>query len=328
MKCTFRTLVVTLSLLTLTFFIGCSTDTSLNSPTNTDSQNFQNEPGDSRCFWEREGVIELEGVDVSYKIQGRGIPCIVFASSKMYPRVLSWNLRRHFQFIFLDARWFGEVTDPENKLNFTMDDIANDIETVKNALGYDKVAVMGHSVHGVVVAEYAKRYPESVSHLIFLGSSPTGLINVLQEASGFWSENASSERQLQMAANMDSLANMDMSNMLPHEQFITQYVLEAPKYWDNYNYDCSWVWNGVTFDVEMVNYLYSLVYFFDLSGINAPIFAAHGTQDFSIPYTLWDQYGGVANDLTVELFTNSGHYPMVEEWWKFDCKLLNWIYNN
>jgi proline iminopeptidase len=50
----------------------------------------------------------------------------------------------------------------------TWDKLTADAEALRQALGFEKWAVLGHSFGGMVALEYALRYPESLSHLLLL----------------------------------------------------------------------------------------------------------------------------------------------------------------
>jgi proline iminopeptidase len=50
----------------------------------------------------------------------------------------------------------------------TWDNLTADAEALRQALGFDKWAVLGHSFGGMVALEYALRYPQSLSHLLLL----------------------------------------------------------------------------------------------------------------------------------------------------------------
>ena len=50
----------------------------------------------------------------------------------------------------------------------TWDNLTADADVLRDKLGFEKWAVLGHSFGGHVAIEYALRYPERVSHLILL----------------------------------------------------------------------------------------------------------------------------------------------------------------
>ncbi len=50
----------------------------------------------------------------------------------------------------------------------TWENLTADAEALRQTLGFDKWAVLGHSFGGMVALEYALRYPQSLSHLILM----------------------------------------------------------------------------------------------------------------------------------------------------------------
>lgn len=305
------------------FFSGCEQFAEL---LTTELVDLKKEGG---CTWVTHSKqVDLPGATVQVKVKGWGeTPCIVFASSKMYPRVISRELYDDFTFFFVDARWFGEITDSSAMLKFDIQTITKDIDIVRQEMGLEKVAIMGHSIHGTYAMEYARAYPENVSHVVVLGGTPTGLIGVGGAAPAFWEANASSERKEVMASNMQEFTALDVTGMEADDVFILNYVYEAPKYWKNPYYNCAWVWEDVDINTEMIDLVYGLFLTFDPTGIEAPIYAAIGKHDFAIPYTLWEQAEseGSFSNLTVGYYENSGHYPMFEEVERFNEELTAWV---
>ena len=50
----------------------------------------------------------------------------------------------------------------------TLENLTADADALRQTLGFDKWAVLGHSFGGHVALEYALRYPQSLSHLILM----------------------------------------------------------------------------------------------------------------------------------------------------------------
>jgi proline iminopeptidase len=73
----------------------------------------------------------------------------------------------HFTLVFYDHRCNGRSAGAEVS-SMTWENLAADAEALRQALGFDKWAVLGHSFGGMVALEYALRYPESLSHLVLL----------------------------------------------------------------------------------------------------------------------------------------------------------------
>ena len=52
----------------------------------------------------------------------------------------------------------------------TMENLTADAEALREALGFERWAVLGHSFGGNVALEYALRYPQSLSHLVLVNT--------------------------------------------------------------------------------------------------------------------------------------------------------------
>jgi proline iminopeptidase len=50
----------------------------------------------------------------------------------------------------------------------TWENLTADAEALRQELGFERWAVLGHSFGGMVALEYALRYPASLSHLVLL----------------------------------------------------------------------------------------------------------------------------------------------------------------
>jgi proline iminopeptidase len=72
-----------------------------------------------------------------------------------------------FTLIFYDHRCNGRSTGAPVS-SMTWENLTTDADALRQRLGYDKWAVLGHSFGGQVALEYALRYPDSLSHLVLL----------------------------------------------------------------------------------------------------------------------------------------------------------------
>jgi pimeloyl-ACP methyl ester carboxylesterase/DNA-binding winged helix-turn-helix (wHTH) protein len=82
------------------------------------------------------------------------------------------TLARHFTLIRYDQRCNGlSDRDPEN---VCLDSLVGDLVAVMDAAGIARAPIFGHSQGCAVAATFAARYPERVSHLVFLGGYARG----------------------------------------------------------------------------------------------------------------------------------------------------------
>lgn len=80
-------------------------------------------------------------------------------------------LSEHMQLIYLDMRGCGR-SDRGPRSTYTLDNNIDDLEALRKYLGLEKVIVLGHSYGGMVAQSYALRYPNSVSALLLIATTP------------------------------------------------------------------------------------------------------------------------------------------------------------
>jgi proline iminopeptidase len=78
-------------------------------------------------------------------------------------------LADQFTLIFYDHRCNGRSEGAEVS-SMTFENLTADADALRQALGFDKWAVLGHSFGGNVALEYALRYPQSLSHLVLMNT--------------------------------------------------------------------------------------------------------------------------------------------------------------
>jgi len=81
------------------------------------------------------------------------------------------HLRRDRRAIAVDLRGHGK-SDPARDGDYSIDAMANDIDSVSKALGLNRFVLVGHSMGGSVSIEYAGRHPEMVAGLLL--ADPSG----------------------------------------------------------------------------------------------------------------------------------------------------------
>jgi len=274
----------------------------------------------------------VKGEKVYYQIEGTGIPCLIlsYADTQFYQRTFSGNLRKNLQLIFTDLS--GGYSDPRSIDEMTLDSVMDDIDGIRRELNLDRMAMVGHSAHVLLTLEYARRYPENLSHIILMGLGPKWwqLDDYRKIQDDYWDEFASDERKEAYSKNMMELTEERLGSVSPGEAFILWYVASAPKYWYDSDFDCSHLWEGAKLNREVIDRLFEVVLKdYDatsyLSEIECPVLLAMGRYDFANPPPLWDGEKEKLQDCTYYLFERSGHHPQIEEQALFDERLIDWI---
>lgn len=280
-----------------------------------------------------DGVVDLGGVPLRYRIEGEGQVCLVIGSSVCYPRVFSEELRRHLQLVFVDLRHFVEPRhfssanpsfDPDR---ITLDTYAADIEQVRVALGLGEVVVMGHSIHSTVALEYARRYPDHVVGVVAIGGSASSDDNAASDE--LWETTASAERKELFEQRRAELTPELRASLSPAEYFVHRYVALGPWRWYDARTDSSWLWEDVVPDMPVFDRLGALLDPYDLAQgpgqITVPTLIAQGRYDFGVPWTLWESNMHKLPRGTLVIFDRSAHFPSLEEPERFDQTLVSWL---
>jgi proline iminopeptidase len=277
------------------------------------------------------GSIDEDGFRLRYRIEGAGLPAIVIGSSVYYPRAFSENLRKHLRLVFMDHRGFGVSPGPVDVSAFALPVLVDDVERLRQTLDLDRVIVIGHSGHAFMALEYAKKYPQHVTHVVMIGIAPDLSVAGTAAADRYWQESVSPERKAALAENVRRLPDDQLAKLPPDRQFIENYIRDGPKIWYDYRFDSSPLWVGVEVNADVLGYVWGTV-FRDiditrgLSDLTRPVLLALGRYDFVVaPPSSWDRVRAQFRDLTVRVFEHSGHTPQLEEAALFDRELIRWL---
>ena len=121
-----------------------------------------------------EGLVDAHGVLIYYTTVGRGAPLMIVhggpGASHDYFLPYLLPLARTNKLIFIDERGSGRSEKLEDTSQYTVENMVEDVEAVRLALGLGKINLLGHSYGGVLAQAYALKYQKNLSHLI-LGST-------------------------------------------------------------------------------------------------------------------------------------------------------------
>lgn len=277
------------------------------------------------------GTIDSGQFDLDYRIEGTGTPAIVIGFPRYYSQVFSKSLRSHLRLVFADHRGSAPSPGDVPLSEYSLERISDDIELVRTELELGPVVIIGHSGHGLMALEYAKRYPDSVSHVVVIGISPDLSDESGSQAAMYWDELASAERKAALERNWDGAPEEAPEDTYPGENFIKSYVRNGPRAWYDYNFDSMPFWKGVEVNMDMFNHVWgTLLAEIDitrnLETLDRPVLLALGKYDFLIaPPSSWNPIKPKFKSLTMRVFEQSGHTPQFEEAELFDAELLGWL---
>lgn len=114
--------------------------------------------------------MSIREVSLFVKVVGHGYPLVLMhgGPGMDYTSLLPFTaLADQFTLVFYDHRCNGR-SEGADVSTMTWDNLLADADALRQALGFDRWAVLGHSFGGNVALEYALRYPHNLSHLLLL----------------------------------------------------------------------------------------------------------------------------------------------------------------
>lgn len=275
------------------------------------------------------GTIECDNFQLHYQIEGSGKPVMVIGSAIYYPRTFSENLRDHLQLIFMDHRGFTPPGPILDKSLFSLDVILDDINRLRQKLGLEKIIIMGHSGHGFMALEYAKKYPNYVSHVVLIGMGPSNSTKNQEISDQYFQDSVCPKRKAILEENLKQLPQEIQAD--PYNRFITFCLRFGARSWYDYEFDASNLWKDVKVNMQIIDYLWGEVFrdidiTKELEEFNKPVFLGLGQFDFLVaPFFTWYPITKKFKNMTIRLFEKSSHTPQFEEPELFDRELLTWL---
>jgi len=114
--------------------------------------------------------IPIRGLSLFVKVLGHGYPLALMHGGPGADHHSMLPLRPcadQFTLVLYDHRCNGR-SEGADVSSMTWENLTADAEALREKLGFEKWAVLGHSFGGMVALEYAVRYPDHLSHLLLL----------------------------------------------------------------------------------------------------------------------------------------------------------------
>ena len=117
-------------------------------------------------------TMQIRDVALYVKVVGQGYPLLLMHGGPGLDHTSLLPLQKmadQFTLVFYDQRCNGRSQGAE-LTSMTFENLTSDAEALRQVLGFDQWAVLGHSFGGNVALEYALRHPQSISHLILVNT--------------------------------------------------------------------------------------------------------------------------------------------------------------
>jgi proline iminopeptidase len=115
-------------------------------------------------------TMPIRDVSLFVKVIGQGYPLLVMHGGPGMDHTSMLPLQPcadQFTLIFYDHRCNGR-SEGAQVSSMTWENLTADAEALRQRLGFEQWAVLGHSFGGMVALEYALRYPQRLSHLLLM----------------------------------------------------------------------------------------------------------------------------------------------------------------
>lgn len=117
-------------------------------------------------------TIQIRDASLFVEVIGQGYPLLLMHGGPGLDHTTLLSLKPladQYTLIFYDHRCNGRSNGADVS-SMTFENLTADADTLRQMLGFDTWAVLGHSFGGNVALEYALRYPQSLSHLVLMNT--------------------------------------------------------------------------------------------------------------------------------------------------------------
>ena len=281
-----------------------------------------------------EGYITVNGVAHFYRTVGHGEPFVVLHGGpgmwhdELFPYFD--DLARDHRVIFYDQRGNGRSLMPEiTKENFTVDWLVSDLDELRNAWGFDRLGIIGHSWGGLLGMYYATRHPKRVKRLVLVDAAPINTDLLIQSYRALVDRFPTGEwERLEAMYGSDAYQAGDPACLNAAMRLSEGPTFHVPaareEYFDLVAFDAVTARNMVAIAEPAQIIKQRVTVQDDLGKIDCPTLIVHGAEDFIVP-----EAPRLAQELipgaALAVIPDSGHYPFIEQPEAFTQALRSFI---
>lgn len=161
-------------------------------------------PGTAEGQRARQGMVSMENARLFYEVIGTGEPIIVVHGGPgldhgyLQPGLDALATRHTL--VYYDQRGTGRSGATLDSVTINIDTFVEDIEALRQTLGFERVSVLGHSFGSLIALQYAMRHPESLRALI--------LMNPVEPGARYREATAERQRARQTGEDREEMAEL------------------------------------------------------------------------------------------------------------------------
>ncbi len=254
--------------------------------------------------------------DQSYEVYTRGngkIPLLIVGPASLFmPKgrlPADWD--KQFTLYFIDI--FSKPVPESTRKNLTLNDFVAQIDSIRNQLKLEKIALFAHSAPGIIALEYSIQYPEETLFTILIGTMPKWGKYKNNQTNNYFDANASQRRKQTFLHDQRQLA----SSIRP-PSFKMMYNARRSHFYRNYHAYKD-IMKNTSQDSLLIYHYFNQIQDYDLNRRYDDItlekalsktFIGLGLYDYSCPYYCWTEDMRVTPK-NIYVF-QSGHFPIFE----------------
>jgi len=243
----------------------------------------------------------VNGIRIAYSDSGEGTPLLclhggmgVDRASLEVPGILRLA-GDQIRLIIPDLRGHGQ-SGTSSITEYTHDTWVGDVRALVAHVGLSSVALLGHSYGGFLALEYARRWPETLTHLVLVATS------------------AGPVRAQMPAANDDATLREQFRALWPH------FFSQAEKHWD--------IFNAISFSAQPYNAAFGHeLPKYDvrdvIRALDVPMLLIVGRDDAYLSHMEW--LVANAKNARLRVLDGAGHFPFVEAEEEFATEVTSFL---
>jgi proline iminopeptidase len=260
--------------------------------------------------------MSIRGISLNVEVFGHGYPLVLMHGGPGADLHTLTSFRKcadKFTLVFYDHRCNGRSTGAE-LTSMSMENLTADADALREKLGFEKWAVLGHSFGGNVALEYALRYPQNLSHLLLMD---TGAANSwAQEKAPQELAKRGFSPEIVILARRYFNGQIEPKEMFPSLMKLSKAYNPYTNLWQTLQ---MFVW-GVQTKLQPETFVYSASHFLKgwtvmdrLGEIKVPTLVIAGRDDFIFPPEHQEELAEAIPDARLVIIDRAGHNPHDEQ---------------
>ncbi|HKP11302.1 MAG TPA: alpha/beta fold hydrolase [Blastocatellia bacterium] len=261
------------------------------------------------------GKFKSHGLELLYETQGGGSEVVIVLHGgpglphEYYHPMLS-NLSRYARLVYFDRR-ADMASQPDKHNPASVAEMADDVEALRQALGVDRVTLLGHSFGTAIALNYALRYADHTKRLILVSGAAAV------------EDPAAAEKRLVQALSPAEVSRYrnegGTNNANPCERVRRRYAVLYPHYFYKlipYEFErgiYTVYFDSLAKKLALANEKQELDVRGKLASIKAPTLVVAGRHDLATTVTQSLELAQALPQSRFVVLEHSGHFPIFEE---------------